>query len=82
RILTHRVITMLGRREVDFLDKVGKDALFTTGHKLSYNDILRALIGFAMDTGISGEGVNSWESFKKSLLVQLSGVKTKKGGSL
>ncbi|MDD3345741.1 MAG: hypothetical protein PHO34_04880 [Candidatus Omnitrophica bacterium] len=73
---------MLGRREVDFLDKVGKDALFTTGHKLSYNDILRALIGFAMDTGISGEGVNSWESFKKSLLVQLSGVKTKKGGSL
>ena len=54
QIVTHRVITMLGRQEMDYLDKLGKDALFTTGHKLSYNDILRGLIDFAMEAGISG----------------------------
>jgi hypothetical protein len=68
KIMTHRVITMLGRSEIDFLDKLGKDALFTTGHKLSYNDILRALIDFAMELGISGEKIDSVLMLKKLLL--------------
>jgi len=68
KIMTHRVITMLGRNEIDFLDKLGKDALFTTGHKLSYNDILRALIDFAMELGISGEKIDSVLMLKKLLL--------------
>jgi hypothetical protein len=32
--IKHRVITMLDRDELEFLDKLGKDALFSTGHKL------------------------------------------------
>lgn len=68
QIMTHRVITMLGRSEVDFLDKLGKDALFTTGHKLSYNDILRGLIDFAMEISISGEKIDSAEDLKRLLL--------------
>ena len=71
QIMTHRVITMLGRSEVDFLDKLGKDALFTTGHKLSYNDILRGLIDFAMEIKISGEKIDSAEDLKKLLLNQM-----------
>jgi len=67
QIKGHRVITLLGRQEVDFLDKLGKDALFTTGHKLSYNDILRGLIDFAMETGISGEDIDSVEELKKKI---------------
>lgn len=67
RITTHRVITMLDRPEMDFLDKLGKDALFTTGHKLSYNEILRSLIDFAMESGISGEKIDSMETLKKKL---------------
>ena len=67
QITTHKVITMLGRPEMDFLDKLGKDALFTTGHKLSYNEILRSLIDFAMESGISGEKIDSTETLKKKL---------------
>ena len=74
QIITHRVITMLGRSEVDFLDKLGKDALFTTGHKLSYNDILRGLIDFAMEIKISGEKIDSAEDLKKLLLDQMHKV--------
>jgi len=32
----HRVITFLTRDELDFLDKIGKDALFSAGTKLDY----------------------------------------------
>lgn len=66
-IMTHRVITMLDRPEMDFLDKLGKDALFSTGHKLSYNEILRTLIDFAMESGISGEKIKSTQALKDKL---------------
>jgi hypothetical protein len=71
KIDAHRVITMLGRQEIDFLDKLGKDALFSTGHKLSYNDILRGLIDFAMEINISGEKIDSAKAFKARLLQEL-----------
>lgn len=70
-VLTHRVITMLEREEVEFLDKLGKDALFSTGHKLSYNEILKGLIDVAKETGLSGEKVDSLETFKQRLLEQI-----------
>ena len=72
QVVTHRVITMLGRQELDYLDKLGKDALFSTGRKLSYNDILRGLIEFAMEAGISGEKIDSGKTFKEKLSRQLS----------
>lgn len=67
KIDTHRVITMLDRQEIDFLDKLGKDALFSTGHKLSYNEILRGLIDFAMDIGLSGEKIDSEQGLKEKI---------------
>ena len=70
QITAHRVITMLGREEIDFLDKMGKDALFSTGHKLSYNEILRGLIDFAMDSGISGDNIDSPDALKTRLTEQ------------
>ncbi|MDD5561486.1 MAG: hypothetical protein PHT50_05095 [Candidatus Omnitrophica bacterium] len=81
QVLTHRVITMLGRQEMDYLDKLGKDALFSTGRKLSYNDILRGLIDFAMEAGISGEKIDSARSLKEKLLHQLVKIEVKKGGN-
>ncbi|MDD5431881.1 MAG: hypothetical protein PHO70_02715 [Candidatus Omnitrophica bacterium] len=70
-IMMHRVITMLGRQEIDFLDKLGKDAMFSTGHKLSYTEILRGLIDFAMSLGISGDKIDSAGALKDKLLHEL-----------
>lgn len=69
-IVKHRVITMLNRKEMDFLDELGKDALFSTGHKLSYNEILRGLLNFAMEIGLSGEGIASLQALKEKILKQ------------
>lgn len=73
-ISKHRVIAMLDREELEFLDKIGKDALFSTGHKLSYNEILKGLIDFARELGLSGEKINSINSLKQRLFQDLKGV--------
>ena len=70
-ISKHKVITMLDRKEVEFLDKLGKDSLFSTGHKLSYNDILKGLVELAMDTKLSGENVHSVEEMEKRMLEKI-----------
>ena len=70
-VMRHRVITMLDRHELEFLDKLGKDALFSTGHKLSYSEILKWLIDFAMEIGLTGENVNAKEKLKEKLLQKI-----------
>ena len=54
-----RVVTFLNRQEVDFLDKLGKDALFSTGLKLSRAKIISWLVDFMKEINISGEGLKS-----------------------
>lgn len=66
----HRVITLLDREELDFLDKLGKDAMFSTGHKLSYNEILRGLIDFSISIGLSGNNIDSKDTLKEEILHQ------------
>ena len=67
----HRVVTFLSREEVEFLDKLGKDALFTTGHKLSYNDILKGLVDLAIDAHLSAENVDSTEKLEEKMLQKI-----------
>jgi len=78
-IIKHRVITMLNRKEIDFLDKLGKDALFTTGRKLSYNQIMRGLLHFAMEIGLSGEGITSFRAVKDKILEAIKRSQSKDG---
>jgi hypothetical protein len=78
QIMTHRVITMLARNEVEYLDKLGKDSLFSTGRKLCYSEILRWLIEFAMEVGFSGENVNSIIEFKEKLVEKVKDYSVKR----
>ena len=52
---THRVVTFLNRDQVDFLDKVGKDALFSTGAKFPRTKIISALIGLLRWGNVTGQ---------------------------
>lgn len=69
--LRHRVVCMLNRQQVDFLDKLGNDALFSTGRKLSHNEILQALVDFAFESDFNGEGIKSANDLKKKLIDSL-----------
>lgn len=59
-----RVVTFLNRDEVDFLDKIGKDALFSTGLKLSRAKIIEWLVDFMKKLEIDGEDIKSEEDFE------------------
>lgn len=55
----HRVITFLTREELDFLDKLGKDALFSAGSKLSRSKIISAMVNAIRKLNIDACGLNS-----------------------
>ncbi|MBN1587707.1 MAG: hypothetical protein JW937_09830 [Candidatus Omnitrophica bacterium] len=57
--LAHRVIALLDREQVDFLDEIGKDALFSTGTKLSRTKIIAAMVNAMRRMGVNGHGVRS-----------------------
>ena len=65
---THRVIAMLNRQELEFLERMGMDSLFSTGHKLSHNAVIKGLIDFAIESGISGKDLGSVEDLKEKML--------------
>jgi hypothetical protein len=59
--LLSRVITFLSREELDFIDKISKDSLFTTGTKLPRAKVIEAMVEAAKEAGINGEGVHNKE---------------------
>lgn len=65
--LSQRVVTFLNRRELDFLDKFGKDALFSTGFKLSRAKLIAWMVDFAKKLNINGEGVKSENDFENRI---------------
>lgn len=47
-----RSVTFLTRQQIDFLDKMSKDALFYKGKRLSRVMILSELVDFLMKSGV------------------------------
>ena len=60
----HRVIAALNRDQVDFLDRLGKDALFSAGVKLSRAEILSAMVNVFRRLELNGEGVVSGDELE------------------
>lgn len=67
RQLQQRVIAFLNRQQVDFIDKIGKDALFSKGSKLSRSKIISSLVDLIIELDINGEGLSSLEELKQRI---------------
>jgi len=65
--IKRRVIALLTRDQMEFLEKLSMDSLFSTGSKLSRVEIISALIDAAMALEVSGDGVRS----KKELIQRI-----------
>lgn len=72
--ISHRVVTFLDRTELDFLDNLAKDILFTYGVKVPRSTILRTII----DTYVISE---SEEIKTHQDLVNMILEEHKKGGN-
>ena len=68
REVAQRVVTFLTRDEIDFLDRLGKDAMFSTGMKISRAKLISWLIEFIEKFPINGEGIRSEIDFEKKIM--------------
>jgi len=64
----HRVIAVLNREQVDYLDKIGKDAQFSSGIKLSRTQILAAMVNALKRLNLTGEGITKVEQFEQRIV--------------
>ena len=68
----HRVVAIMNRAEIDYLDRIGKDALFTTGVKLSRIKILRAMVEAMKDLVVDGRNIKNEQDLKDEILKKVS----------
>ena len=64
----HRVIASLNREQVDYLDRLGKDAQFSSGIKLSRTQILAAMVNALKRLNLTGEGISTAEQFEQRVV--------------
>jgi len=69
-----RVVTFLNRQEIDFLDKLGKDALFSCGSKISRAKILSWLVDFLKKLGIDGNNLKSEMDLEEKVYKKLKEI--------
>ncbi|MFH0733018.1 MAG: hypothetical protein V2A72_08935 [Candidatus Omnitrophota bacterium] len=63
-----RIIAFLSREQLDFIDKVSKDALFSTGKKLSRTDVIQAIVEMVRRLNISGKDIHSQEELELRMI--------------
>jgi hypothetical protein len=68
-----RIVTFLDREEIDFLDKLGKDALFSCGIKISRAKILSWLVDFIQKLNLNGENIRSEIDLEKRIKELIAG---------
>jgi len=67
-----RIVTYLQREQVDFIDKLGKDVLFSKGFKLSRSETLNQLVKFLQSLNLNIEDLDfTPSSFAHALLNKL-----------
>jgi len=64
----HRVIASLNREQVDYLDKIGKDAQFSSGLKLSRTQILAAMVNALKRLNLTGQDITNAEQFEQRIV--------------
>jgi len=67
-----RVVAFLNRTEVDYLDKLGKDALFSTGLKISRAKLIAWFVDFMQDLHINGDNIKSKRDLESRIVTLLT----------
>ena len=75
---SHRVIASLNREQVDFLDRIGKDAQFSSGIKLSRTQILAAMVNALKRLNLTGEGIQSVDQFEQRIVEEISRMRSRR----
>ena len=72
-----RLIAMVSREEMDFIDRIGKDALYSTGRKLTRAEVVSAILDAIASLPITGKGIRSEEVFREYILKAIESARTR-----
>lgn len=64
---THRVVTFLTREELDFLDKLEKDMMFSTGAYISRSKIIEDMVDLLKATRMDANGIKDESQLKEKM---------------
>lgn len=64
KLMTHRVVTFLTREELDFLDNLEKDMMFSTGRHLSRSQIIQDMADILTKTKMDALGIRDDRELK------------------
>jgi len=65
--VTHRVVTFLTREELDFLDKLEKDVMFSSGKYISRSQILQDMAELLAKTKMNATGIKDNQELKSKI---------------
>lgn len=68
KLMTHRVVTFLTRQELDFLDKLEKDMMFSTGRHLSRAQIIQDMADILTHTKMNALGIKDDAQLKARII--------------
>ncbi len=77
KIMTHRVVTFLTREELEFLDKLEKDIMFSTGMHISRSQIIEDMAELLARTQMNADGVKSNDELKQRILDAIAKINAK-----
>lgn len=82
RITTYRVVTFLTRQELEFLDKLEKDMIFSTGRHISRSQILQDIVEVFTKTHMDAIGIRNNQELEQSMVKAIAKIKPEELTSL
>lgn len=77
---TRRVVTFLTREELEFLDKLEKDMMFSTGKHISRSQILQDMAELFTKTRMNAKNVKNDQELEERMLEAIARMNQQKQG--
>jgi len=81
---THRVVTFLSREELEFLDKLEKDIMFSSGTYISRSKIIEDIVALLSRTSMDATGIKDNDELERKMMEAIAASfckKTKEAGN-
>ncbi len=68
KLTTHRVVTFLTREELEFLDSLEKDMMFSTGTHIPRSKIIEDMVDILCQTRMNAAGIKDNQQFEQKII--------------
>jgi hypothetical protein len=74
KLTTHRVVTFLTREELEFLDKLERDMMFSTGTHIPRSRIIEDLVDILRQTHMDAAGIKNDQQLEQKIIEALTNI--------